>query len=356
MKKIVIGLGFGDEGKGLVVDWLARKGEKHVVRYSGGHQVGHCVRTEKERHIFSNFGSGTIAWLKTIWNAKTVDPVGFCKEYEDIKHHDPMISINPKCPITTPFDKIANVMSNNISNHGTMGVGFGATIEREEANYHLRYMDIYYPSILEAKLDSVESYCLSKGVYCDYNLRLEFLESCEKMKSIANMEELYPDDGIFESSQGLMLDMDYGIFPNVTRSRVGTQELNLNEDDELFLVTRAYQTRHGNGWCSNKEIELVNTDETNQENEYQGEFKKRVLDLDLIRYALSVDDGIRKSMNKSLVITCLDHLGSYQIDHKGKRYTFEKEFDFIDFIVGNLTRFKKYYVSHGPTHKDIKEL
>jgi adenylosuccinate synthase len=59
---VIIGANFGDEGKGLMTDFLAAKSEKNclVVRFSGGSQAGHTVVTPDRRHIFHHFGSGSI--------------------------------------------------------------------------------------------------------------------------------------------------------------------------------------------------------------------------------------------------------------------------------------------------------
>jgi adenylosuccinate synthase len=358
MKKIVIGLGFGDEGKGLVVDWLASlKPSQSVVRYSGGHQVGHCVRHKEGKHIFSNFGSGTIQGLPTIWNAKTCDPVGFVKEYKDIEKYFPEIWINPKCAITTPFDKAKNVDSerDKKERHGSIGVGFGSTIQREEDNYHLYFGDIKYPEVLQAKLKGIEGYYNNQNVYISDQEVADFFDNCYRMAElVSDIKPLWPDE-IWESSQGLMLDMDYGIFPNVTRSRVGTQEIDVIPDDEIYLVTRAYQTRHGNGYCSRHRFWPNTKNETNVYNEFQGDFKTRVLDIDLINYAVSIDDGIKSHKNNNLVITCLDHMAEYPITKDGSISYLKNEKEFIDFIVGNITiSIKKIFVSHGPTAENIK--
>ena len=155
-----------------------------------------------------------------------------------------------------------------------------------------------------------------------------------------------------------MLDMDYGYFPYVTRSRVGTQELELSDKDELYLVTRAYQTRHGRGPFNNEKVFINAKDETNVFNEYQGEFKVRALNIDEIVYVLEKDRGIKKSKNKYLVITCLDQMTkNYPFIYQGELHNCSSEEDFLEEIRKILLPegFKWIYTSHGPTAKDIKE-
>lgn len=356
-QSVVIGLGFGDEGKGLVTDWLCRQKESPVVvRYSGGHQVGHCVRTETEKHVFSNFGSGTLAGAPTIWNAKTIDPVGFCNEYEDIKEFNPKIIINPKCPVTTPWDKMANIFNNSKTNHSTIGVGFGTTIEREEKHYHLYFGDLFYPEIFKHKLDMITQYYTTNYNVIKYVELKEFLDACEKIITLVETHTISGKNYIYESSQGLMLDMEYGFFPYVTRSRLGTQELNVTFNTEYYLVTRGYQTRHGNGPCEKSEYTPNNIDETNHNNDFQGEFKTRVLDLDTLLYAIKIDDNIRESRKKNLVITCLDQMETYPYIYKGEVYEARTEEYFLKciwHIIQKESNFLNMYTSHGPTAKDI---
>ena len=82
MISVVVGCAFGDEGKGMTVDWLVKDKENPiVVRFGGGHQCGHRVVHKDKEHIFSNFGSGTLRGAPTYWSKDcTIDPVGFIKE------------------------------------------------------------------------------------------------------------------------------------------------------------------------------------------------------------------------------------------------------------------------------------
>ncbi|HSY75885.1 MAG TPA: adenylosuccinate synthetase, partial [Bacteroidia bacterium] len=70
MKKvsIVVGLGYGDESKGSTTAFLCQQGSNPlVIRYCGGHQAGHTVIYSGKRHVFSNFGSGTLQGAPTYW-------------------------------------------------------------------------------------------------------------------------------------------------------------------------------------------------------------------------------------------------------------------------------------------------
>ena len=109
--KAVIGLCFGDEGKGRVVDFLDHS---LTIRFSGGQQAGHGVIRNGEKHTFSNFGSSTLKGIPTYWSKFcTVDPVGMIRELNELMkiNVNPLIYIDGDSPITTPYDKFYNTNS-----------------------------------------------------------------------------------------------------------------------------------------------------------------------------------------------------------------------------------------------------
>lgn len=335
-RQAVIGLGFGDEGKGLVTDYLSSwLPDSLVVRYSGGHQAGHTVCRNGIRHVFSNFGSGTLNGTPTYWSPFcTIDPVGIQREYNALERYGPVSSlfIHQDCPVTTPYDIYASRAGKYLKN-GTCGLGFGATIQREEDYYHLKFRDLEFPSVLRMKLDQIRKYYQSTIPVSE-----EFIQACEfvsknfTMTSGVNFIKNY----IFEGSQGLLLDQNIGFFPHVTRSNTGTKNiLKMCHNPELFLVTRAYQTRHGNGPMTHESIprqQIENPNETNIQHPYQGSFRKAVLDLDLILYAIYSEDYIRDS-KRTICVTCLDQVeGRWQIMSEGVLETFQSEDSFIEFI------------------------
>ena len=123
---------------------------------------------------------------------------------------------------------------------------------------------------------------------------------------------------IFEGSQGVMLDREYGLFPFVTRSSVSPhaavrvmEELKITTRPHLYGVTRAYSTRHGDGPFSSHErvnILLTNTEEEiNVTNEFQGELRTAPLDLQLIQYAHRMS-SIPLMRSNSIVLTCMDQV------------------------------------------------
>ncbi len=137
MNEIVIGLNYGDEGKGLFTDYLSIKFKNSIVnRYSGGQQAGHTVwKSDKLKHVFSNFGSGTLNNIPTYWmNTCTFDPISFTNELKILqkKGFEPIIYIHPDTPVTTIFDILSNRTDNDNLTDGTCGLGVGKTFQREE--------------------------------------------------------------------------------------------------------------------------------------------------------------------------------------------------------------------------------
>lgn len=367
--KAVIGLGFGDEGKGRVVSYLCHNSIQEnnkkplVTRFCGGHQAGHKVVTKSATtHVFSNFGSGTLQDCPTYWSKYcTVDPIGIYNELEVLisKNIKPKLYIDAKCPVTTPYEKTFNKIIDGYTQHGTCGVGFGQTLQREEDFYSILFEDLYYPSILRMKVDLLKKYY---DVHPNENEVNTFFEICELIKKyvIKNTKMPYNSDIIFEGSQGLLLDQHYGLFPHVTRSNTGITNIidMYGNVSELYLVTRAYQTRHGNGPMTNENLNIEiphNPVEENFNDGFQGKFRKTILDIDLLRYALTKDPQIKNHPNKYLVITCLDVIKDrYYLTVDGNIRKFNHEYDFIN-AIKNFLNFDKVLISRSPIIEKMEE-
>lgn len=337
---IVAGLGFGDEGKGLFTSYLCAKTKNPlVVRFNGGHQAGHTVVYEGKRHVFSGFGAGTLQGVPTYWSYFcTFYPISFLNEWSLLDN--PLIYVNGLCPVTTPFDIDHNRKTEKVKRHGSVGVGFGSTIQRQENYYKLFVQDLFFEPVMIAKLKSIASYYNAE----DVEEKIEsFIECVNKVKKIIKLSDdsiMEKYDPIFEGAQGVLLDMDFGFFPNVTRSNTTSKNtLQLYPSKEIYYITRSYLTRHGNGFMPNeKKLDLINNEnETNRSHDYQGEFRTAELDISLLNYALKCDDNFSKGLSKNLVITCIDQ---YPID--------------IDDLLDKIdTKFDKVYISNGDSLDNI---
>lgn len=331
----VIGLGFGDEGKGVAVNSLCSQYRNSlVVRYSGGQQAGHTVVRYGVSHVFSNFGSGTLAGSPTFWSKYcTFDPVGVVNEYMVLKQKGitPVLYIDKKSPVTTPYDKAFNQQSVKHLSHGTCGVGVGTTYKREENFQSFLAGDLEYKSVVDVKLDLIQKY---HQINADTKYFLECVEFIKKNESFMFVDHIpMADNYVFEGSQGLLLDQNFGFYPHVTPSNVGTKNiLEMGFQPIPVLVTRAFQTRHGRGPMTNLDIPhniKIDPRETNVMNQYQGEFKRSLLDLDLLKYGMLKDDWIRNH-SKHLVVTCLDLVeNEYRYSQDGKIVSHLDEDSFV---------------------------
>lgn len=359
--KIILGLGYGDEGKGLTTDFLCQQSKQPlVIRFSGGHQAGHTVVTEEgERHVFSSFGAGSLRGIPTYWSSFcTLSPINYLNEWLALEAlgHPPTLFVDALAPITTPYDVFFNRHTEKKNQHGSCGLGFGATIARQLTPYKLYAQDLRYPRVVEQKLKAIEQYYRNLGQ--DYFMNEAFIEQLGLFQQAAedimdtfslvrektffsNSKERYYDL-LFEGSQGILLDMDFGFFPNVTRaattSRNAFSLINRNHlpMPELFYITRAYQTRHGNGFLSNEQFPLhytPNPQETNQYNPWQGHQRCSILDLDMISYALASDSNYSGKAKKHLVVTCLDQLeGPIQASKDGTIQHFASSMDLVEHL------------------------
>ena len=357
---IVLGLGFGDEGKGLTTSYLcSQTKDSIVVRFNGGHQAGHTVVYDGHRHVFSSFGSGTLQGVETFWSRFcTVYPVAFMNEYRALPKNiqeNLRITMDRMAMVTLPLDLDANHIHEANNLHGSVGVGFGATIDRCEKHYTLYVQDLLFDDVWTAKVANIAQYLIKthKLIKCNMsyvNDQLEgFATAVKQMMSIvriADEDHLQDRKMIFEGAQGIMLDQNFGFFPNVTRSNTTSQnafEINPWER-EIFYVTRSYQTRHGNGFMTNERfLSLDNNEkETNKNDGMQGKFRKGDLDIELLKYAVMSDMNYSRGCIRNLVITCMDQLEINAED------VFNK--------LNAVTPFSKLYVSTGPSLTDIKQI
>jgi adenylosuccinate synthase len=351
--KIVIGLGFGDEGKGITTDFLAQQNpDSIVIRFSGGQQAAHTVMIGDKKHIHSSFASGSLRGLPSYFSEHcTIHPVFLYNEKKELeeKGGNVELHIHPLAKITTPFDVWQNKNSVKNLKDGSCGKGVGATMKRNESPYKLFAIDLIAPrQMLLEKLKNIAYYygfISNKELENDLQCFLEIIDKLNwnindysYLGSFSNL--------IFEGSQGVLLDMDHGVFPNVTYAN--TTSKNASEickklqiaDIEMYYVTRSYSTRHGSGWMSNESELLIknNEEETCVYNEYQKELRFGNLDYDLLNYALTLDKAYTLSNKKNLVITCMD-----QIEENFKLEKITTKFDVI-------------YGSFSPDSKDFRIL
>jgi adenylosuccinate synthase len=334
--KIVLDASLGDSGKGLVVDNLCNEPNTIVIRFSGGFQCGHTVIRKGIKHVFSNFGSGTMRGCPTFFTEDTAININSIRREKLVlnsKGFDPVLFVHPLAKVGTPYDKIANHIFEEKNQHGSCGLGYGQCMKRSlQTPYKLFAQDLFAPKYyLKQRLNSIIQYysniipCFEAIAELNYKEEIEtFYELIEsskdfELKQMSDFWDKY-DNFVFEGSQGILLDMDHGIFPNVTYSNTTSKNaLQYTIGPiETYYVTRCYQTRHGNGYMSNedKPITLINTEEEiNVTNPWQGKFRIGELDYDLLNYAINVDRSYNTMrVESNLVVSCCDQRPDFTFD------------------------------------------
>lgn len=292
--RAVIGANFGDEGKGLVTDYLCSQGAGVVVRFNGGAQAGHTVVAPSgHRHVFGHFGSGGFLGVPTFLSEYFIcNPILYFRELEELrklKFRIPSVYADPACLVTTFADMIINQRlerRRGDARHGSCGVGVNETVERSRVhNLCITMADLWNgPRTIEKKLVEI---CGKWAEFRTGSLILEatmfegFLRACELFASMVHPAGIGQcEDPVFEGAQGLLLDQNNSeYYPHVTRSNTGM--LNVRKlcekagirDIETYYVSRTYLTRHGAGPLPGEDPSLQYRDDTNSEHPWQGRLR-----------------------------------------------------------------------------------
>lgn len=339
----VIGAGFGDEGKGLMVDALAAATPAAVVvRSNGGAQAGHTVVTgDGRRHVFHHLGAGALAGAPTHLSQFFVShPMMFEAERRAVADlgGEAWVSADPRGLVTTPWDVLVNQAveaARAAGRHGSCGMGFGETLERSGyAPFALTIADLRRTGLRD-RLLAIRDMWLPQRL-ATLGLTLEgreaaiagderivdiFSDDCrafaEHMR-LSGDAELAGRPVIFEGAQGLMLDQAIGVMPHVTRSHTGLANVATIAAEagidhlRAAYVTRAYATRHGAGpmgTCEEVEQAFDIVDATNAPNAWQGAMRYGRLDATRLAAAVAADLALYRGparLDRSLVVTCLD--------------------------------------------------
>lgn len=381
--QVIIGSGFGDEGKGIMTDYfsdLYKSENAVVIRYNGGAQAGHTVVTpDNDRHVFSHFGSGTFVGIPTYLASEfIVNPMLFNKEYMELFKYKPIVYVHGKCRITTPYDILLNqlIEDSRGNKHGSCGLGIFETIIRHK-EIPLTVSDFYNKDItyLMDIIFSIKEYAYARLKACDIAITDDIINLLELDIVTPFFQDLNifcwavaPDNSplktknvyIFESAQGLLLSEKHGVMPHLTPSDPGLaiplqicKELDIKNVNVCY-VTRCYTTRHGNGPLTDEkpveEMGLYVQGETNVTNKYQGNFRYAPLDVQAIKTAINNDFkesiGYDGTVTKQLAITCIDQLPQFRQGLIDDILTFMKNvYNSIDMSTG--------YFSVGPSRNYV---
>ncbi len=271
----VIGLQWGDEGKGKIIDSLAAEADM-VVRFAGGHNAGHTVHVGSEKYVLHLIPGGILHSGKTnlIGRGLVVDLAALLAEIDGLEERGvpvmERLRIDGRAHLIFPFhaqlDGLAETQRGS-GKIGTTGRGIGPAYADKVARSGLRLSDALCADTFAARLQALveEKNTLLQGIYGQsaidgQQLLEQTLEQVECLRSIvvdggACVRQAYAEGQriLFEGAQGAMLDLDGGTYPYVTSSWTGLAGIAggagfpPNRIDRALAVSKAYCTRVGEG-------------------------------------------------------------------------------------------------------------
>ena len=375
----VIGNNYGDEGKGLAVDYLTRNGNALVVRHNGGAQSAHTVDREDKRFVFHELSSGSFNGADTYW-ADTFFPDLYKLEEEisdlsGISRGHVTIYASPKANITLLYDVYLNQKkeeSRGRNKHGSCGMGIWEAAKRSQKGFGLTLGDISSLNAdeLALRLDRIEKDYLSPVLAAKKIPEPLELDNIRYASILKDALESYVtltddeagllrnyDDVVFEGGQGLLLDTSREeLWPHTTCSNTNIiNPVNILDRsglklDEAVYVTRSYLTRHGAG-PFDEDKGLNFDDKTNIPNPWQdnmrfGRFESALSPVE--RALKDRSDNCSYEINTSLFITHLDETKDMLLVRDGD--TALDVFTALAFDSG----IDKLYISRSRFAKDIK--
>ncbi len=271
---VVVGLQYGDEGKGKITDVLSAKSD-YVVRFQGGDNAGHTVYAGEEKFVLHLLPSGVLQCKGkcVIANGVVVNPKAFLKEIGQIEEkgmRTDHVFISRRAHVIMPYHILLDTYREEEEGGtqlGTTKKGIGPCYEDKIARVGIRMVDLLNPEVLAEKIKKnlktknslFEKYFEKPKLDFDeiYN---EFLALGETLKDRIVDTEVELNQAIrdgknilFEGAQAAMLDIDFGTYPYVTSSSpttggvcsgAGVPPTSL---ENLIGVAKAYTTRVGNG-------------------------------------------------------------------------------------------------------------
>ena len=270
---IILGSQWGDEGKGKIVDLLA-KDYDIVARYQGGANAGHTVKIDNKEFVLHLIPSGIFHPKVTcvIGNGVVIDPKALMSEIESVKKIG--IDINGRLLVShnahliMPYHKILDSVSEKGETViGTTGRGIGPAYYDKALRRGIKIVDLLDRDILSQKLRSnlEEKNTILRKIYNAEELNIdniiqEYVEFDKLIDEFITNTAYYLNDApknnkklILEGAQGALLDIDHGTYPFVTSSNptsggactgLGIPPTAINS---VLGVVKAYSTRVGNG-------------------------------------------------------------------------------------------------------------
>ncbi|WP_312818735.1 adenylosuccinate synthase [Kaistella carnis] len=371
---VVVGLQYGDEGKGKITDVLSAKSD-YVVRFQGGDNAGHTVYVGDEKFVLHLLPSGVLQCKGKciIANGVVVNPKAFLKEIGQIEEkgmRTDHVFISRRAHVIMPYHILLDTYREEEEGGtqiGTTKKGIGPCYEDKIARVGIRMVDLLNPEVLAEKIKKnlktknslFEKYFEKPKLDFDeiYN---EFLALGETLKDRIVDTEVELNEAIhdgknilFEGAQAAMLDIDFGTYPYVTSSSpttggvcsgAGVPPTSLQN---LIGVAKAYTTRVGNGPFPTELNDEIGAEMRKVGHEFGATTGRPRrcgwLDLVSLKHATMIN-GIN-----NLVITKLDVLSGISTLKIATKYKTE-DGKIIDYFTSSTTKLYNY----EPIYKELE--
>lgn len=336
---VLLGLQWGDEGKGKIVDVLTRKYDI-IARFQGGPNAGHTLEFEGKKHVLHTIPSGVFheKVCNVVGNGVVIDPVIFKGELDKLIAQEPdvlsRLKISRKAHLILPSHRLLDAASEAAKGKKKIGStlkGIGPTYMDKTGRNGLRVGDIQLDNFQELYNNLVTKHKQLLSGYPDFTYDLseleptwfeaiEYLRTLDIIDSEPYVHQAIKDGRtiLAEGAQGTLLDIDFGTYPFVTSSNTtcagACTGLGVapNRIKNVYGIFKAYCTRVGSGPFP---TELF--DETGETIQAQGhEFGATTgrprrcgwLDLPALKYAIDINGVTELMMMKADVLSGIGNL------------------------------------------------
>ncbi|HKK75508.1 MAG TPA: adenylosuccinate synthase [Saprospiraceae bacterium] len=271
---VILGLQWGDEGKGKIVDYLAPQYDI-IARFQGGPNAGHTLKFDGKKYVLHTIPSGIFReeQLNLIGNGVVIDPITLERELNELEEagvqYQHRLLVARKAHLILPTHRYLDAASEAAKGKDKIGStlrGIGPTYMDKTGRNGLRVGDIFRADFKEKYQALKNKHLQLAKIYPDVDFDIakeeqQWMESLEKLRSLTPVDgEYYINEAIkegkkilAEGAQGSMLDIDYGTYPFVTSSNTITAGVctglgvSPQQIGEVIGISKAYCTRVGSG-------------------------------------------------------------------------------------------------------------
>ncbi|WP_179471125.1 adenylosuccinate synthase [Chryseobacterium sp. H1D6B] len=335
---IVLGLQWGDEGKGKFIDLISEDYDI-VARFNGGANAGHSIERKGKRITLKSLPSGIFieGIQNVIGTGMVVDPVNFKQEVLNLKSFDESIQveeyvvISQKAHLVLPVYKLMDIFMEENPFYTTVGTtknGIGPTYANKALRQNVRVGDMYASDfkarvhhILEREYNLLISYGQTLPPF--ETMEEEFFDAVDFLKRFKFIDsEMFLNNSLSggkkilaEGAQAAMLDIDHGTYPHVTSSTTLSAGacsglgISPKKVGEIYGVTKAYCTRVGNGIFPTEIFDELGGEIRSRGNEFGSNTgrPRRIgwLDLPALKYAVMINGVTQLVLTKADILSGL---------------------------------------------------